>query len=239
MDEVEELIKELKGEDGKIRRSAAKRLGEIKDERAVPALIERLKDENEGVRVNAAWALGNIGDASAVPALIKASKNGSKNVRRCAASALGNIGDASAVSILMELLFRDKEWVVREYAGWALGAIGKPAIPELLEALKDKHYPVQVRAADALEKVVKKFSTMEELEEIEKGISDYSTELREGHPDKTTLINAQIEIASVTREIAQKKDELAPRRDLLLDDKPKPPKRGRGVYQTVRRATSR
>ena len=76
---------------------------------------------------------------------------------------------------------------------------------------------------------------LEELEKVEKGIERGSATLRKGRPDKTMLINAQIEIAKLTCEIAKKKDELAPKRDLIQTDKPKPPKKGRGVYQVSRR----
>jgi len=141
MDEVEELIEQLKSEDVQTRRDAADRLGEIKDKRAVPALIEVWKDEDVGVRNQATWALVYI---------------------------------------------------------------------------------------------VEKCETIEDFEKVEKGIDEGSVLLRKGRPDKTMLINVQIHVARLTREITKKKDKLAPKRDLLLGDKPKPPKKGRGVYQITR-----
>ena len=204
MDEVEKLIEQLKSEDGdaRIRISAAGRLGEIKDERAVPALIGALKGRLEEMRREAAWALGNIGDASAVPVLIEALDE--KDSMRCyVAEALGKIGDVSAV-------------------------------PALIGALKDENRDVRFNAVIALEKIVEKPRTIKGLEIAEEGIAKGSVALRK-EKDKGVRITTQIKIARLTRKIAEKKDKLAPKRDLLLDDKPKPPKRDKGIYRVLGR----
>lgn len=80
-----------------ISRNAAKSLGKLRDERAVPALIKCL-DRDWDIRNEAARALGKIGDKSAVPALIKALPLGD------AAYALGRLRDESAIPALKEEL---------------------------------------------------------------------------------------------------------------------------------------
>ena len=111
----------------------------------------------------------------------------------------------------------------------------KRAVPALIRALKDKGKWVRWGAAQVLENIVGTCETIEELEEVEKGIGEGSVALRKEGIDKGTLINIQIKLAKLTRKIAKKKDELAPKRDLLLTDKPKPPKKGKGIYRTVGR----
>ncbi len=232
MDEVERLIEQLKSGDVEARESAAVQLGDIKDKRAVPALIGALKDEDGYVRSEATYALGEIGDASAVPALIEALKDENECLREDAAWALGKIGK-SAVPALIEAL-KDKDRVVRKNAARALGEIGDAsAVPALIGALTD--VDVRMRAAWALGKIAEGCETIEELEKVEKDVGEGSAALRKER-NKGIRIDAQIRIARVVSEIAQKKDELAPERDLLLEGRPRPPKKGgREMCQAVRR----
>ena len=176
MDEVEDLIEQLKSKDNVTRGSAAFKLGKLNDKRAVPALIEAIMDE---------------------------------------------------------------DWYVREQAVEGVENIGKPAVPALIEALRNERSIVQEFAAGNLRWIAEKCETMEELGKIEKQLEEYLVVLKKERPDKTTLINAQMTIAKLTRIIAKKKNKLAPKKDLLLDDKPKPPKKGRGVYQVSRKIRNR
>ena len=158
---------------------------------------------------------------------------GNKDVRDNAGRALEKMGETAAL-VLIEAM-KDESDIAREDAVTALGKIGCPsAVPTLIESLMDKDIYTKGYAAWALAKIVEKCGTIEELEKVEKGIDKGLTSLRKGKVVKTALINNLIKIARLTREIAEKKDELAPKRDLLLDDKPKPPKKGRGVYHTTR-----
>ena len=90
MSELDDLTRKLKSLDPHVRASAAFKLGEIKDERAVPALINVLKDKIANVSWNATWALGNIGQP-AISALIRALKHENLNMRTNAANALERI----------------------------------------------------------------------------------------------------------------------------------------------------
>ncbi len=202
-------------------------------ERAVPALIELLEDSNKVVREYAARALGTIGHKSAVPALSKALTDGDKDVREKAMIALKKIGKP-AVLVLCEVL-KGRDLDKQKDAAWALGEIREPsAVPALCEALKDENRDLRWISAKALELIVVGCETIEDFEKVEKEIDEGSAALRK-EKDRDVRITAQIEIASLTREIAKRKDELAPERDLLLDNKPKPPKKGRGTYNILSR----
>ena len=94
-----------------VRGRAARYLGELRAQRAVPALVALLEDERYDVRLAAARALGRIGDPSAVPALIAALDDPDRGVRMNVAPSLGQIGDPSAVPALERALERETGWV--------------------------------------------------------------------------------------------------------------------------------
>ena len=200
----------------------------------VEKLIEQLKSEDIDAKRIAAVRLMEIKGKRAVSALIEALKDENGDVRRSAAWALREIGDVSAVPVLIRAL-KDASKNVRFWAVVALREFGDAsAVPALVEALKDGDIGGRGNVAEALEKIVEKCKTVEDLDEIERGIDKGSAALRKGRVDKSVLIDAQIEVAKLTSRIAKRKDELAPKRDLLLDGKPKPPKKERGVYRTLR-----
>ncbi|MFM8551180.1 MAG: HEAT repeat domain-containing protein, partial [Nitrospiraceae bacterium] len=70
-------------------------------------------------------------------------------VRMHAAKALGRVGDVGAVDVLMPLL-QDKVKAVRVDAAQALVAIGRPAVPHLLEAITHEEWVVRLHAVEAL-----------------------------------------------------------------------------------------
>jgi len=110
----------------------------------------------------------------------------------------------------------------------------KKAVSALIKALKDKDGEVLLYVNLALENIAEKCETLEELEKVERDIDNGLARLKKKHVDRRELIDVHIKIAKLTRKIAKKKDEITTKRDLLLDDKPKPPKKGRGVYRTAR-----
>ncbi len=233
---VPALMEALKDDDGFVRGEAVWALGDIEDAAAVPVLIEMLKEENQTVRLNAAVSLGKIGvNDGQLAVIIGMLRSGDEYERMGSAWALGSIGDASAVTVLIEAL-KDKSAVVRSTAASALGWIGDAsAVTVLIEALKDKYGGVRDAAPGALENIAKQCKSIEELEKVEKCIDEGSAALRKKHVDKRELIEVQIKIARLTSIIAQKKNGLASKRDLLLTEKPpKPSKRGRGVHQEFR-----
>jgi HEAT repeat protein len=117
--------------------------------RLEPHLRQALKDE-EWLVGRAAAALAKIG-TPAVPALIQALKDESWVVRQVAAWVLGEIGDPQAVPALLQA--HKDDWYVRKAVEEALEKIGLPAVPALMEALKDENGDVRYAAALALGKI--------------------------------------------------------------------------------------
>ncbi len=87
---VDPLRKMLKGKDS-FKRAAAKALGNMEAEKAIPDIIALLDDPNERVRQDAAYSLGILGDKSAIPALQKAEKDKDELVRFFAKEAIERI----------------------------------------------------------------------------------------------------------------------------------------------------
>ena len=180
-DSVMEQIAALRDEDWAVREDAARLLGTFKDPRAVTPLIALLRDQDRSVREAAIEALRTIGEesvealgacleqpdlsvqeaASAIlstiadervlPSLIKALQSSDWIVRMHAAKALGLIRHTDAVVPLIPLL-QDKVKAVREEAAAGLAAIGDPAIPSLVHALRHEEWLVRLHAVEALGK---------------------------------------------------------------------------------------
>ena len=102
-----------------VRRRAAQALGQIGDERAIPALMPLLASRDRWLRENAILSLGYLKAKEAVPTLVKYAKgegvpehdgrytrdetNTVFITRECAISALGDIGDTNALPVLAEI----------------------------------------------------------------------------------------------------------------------------------------
>ncbi len=228
------------------RTTAILALGEIGDVSAVAPLIELLKHGKEQLQEDAGMALGDIakrnprtkGLLDAVPALIGALISGKTELRITAVTALGHIGDASAVPALAEALKDENDDVQIRAVISLLGIGDSSVVPVLIAALDYGDPALRFHVSRGLESIVRKCETMEEVERIESQIEEFSAASREKHADEGTLADVQMQAARVIGAIAKKKNEFAPKKDLLLDDKPKPPKKGRGIYQTVRRSTT-
>jgi HEAT repeat protein len=105
---ITELVIALQNSTGLVRQILCDILGERQEQLAIPVLINCLNDTSPGVRSSTADALGKIGDSSAGEALLKRFDG------------------------------TEKDTGVRQMLGIALGAVGyKPAIPFLIQALKD------------------------------------------------------------------------------------------------------
>jgi hypothetical protein len=119
---IQEAINGLDDENPNIRSKAAKLLGEIKYEAAIPGLVKLLEDEDFNVRSSAASALGAIKSEAAIPALIKSLEDEDSEVRSKAAFALGEIKYEAAIPGLIKLL-EDDNSDVRSTAVKILGGI--------------------------------------------------------------------------------------------------------------------
>ncbi|MXZ00554.1 hypothetical protein F4Y93_07875 [Candidatus Poribacteria bacterium] len=123
----------------------------------VVSAIAALNTDDTAARMEAANALGFMREAAAgaVPALVNALEDSYEPVRRNAIYALGVIG-ASAVESLSDALEAEKKAFEMEPilhicdAAHGLAAIGAPAVPALIAALKDERENVRASAAYAL-----------------------------------------------------------------------------------------
>lgn len=146
----------------KVRSGAARDLGELGDEAAIPDLVEAIKTKDEeGLRIGAAAALAKIGG----PGLIALAEqlheeesplNSERSSFRFFAiiHALGEAGPAAApFTDDLAIKLRHREESTRRDAAEALGKIGSAAanaVPALIEALRDEEYAIRAAAAQAL-----------------------------------------------------------------------------------------
>jgi HEAT repeat protein len=140
---TKDLIKGLAGGNEAARLRAIDSLGEegeISPE-AVDALAAQLKDRSPTIRAHAAHALSHFGPAarSAVNALAPLIVDPEVNVQREAIRAWTRIHPAASVSVpVLEKTLRDADPAVRTGALHLLAEIGKPAVPSLIQALKQE-----------------------------------------------------------------------------------------------------
>ena len=183
IDRTSILISILKDFDqpGPARASAAEQLGELKDERALPALIHALQEKSSepaspskpadffasrasirgNVPVAAARALGRLGDSKAIPALLSIAQTPHTELRITVFEALAKLRANEAVPAARKAL-SDTNQRVRRWAGVLLKEVGaREALPELRQALSDPDPGVRLQAAQAIEK-------MQDQESIEK-----------------------------------------------------------------------
>ena len=115
-------------------------------------LIQGLFHKDWQRRVAAVEELSEINEVPVVPALLKAIKDEDQQVRWAAVRALEGKPDELVLKALLWAL-RDGAYLVSDAAAVALGRAGAPAIPGLLEALKDENSDVRGRAVEALGKI--------------------------------------------------------------------------------------
>jgi HEAT repeat protein len=134
-----------KGNDKKLRGTAALGLGLIGDKSAIEVVRNTLKEkEDKELRVDAAIAAGLLKDNQAVEALVEILKDpkSSQFILGSVATALGQIGDQRAVQPLAEILADEKyPDLTRALACTALGQIGDKTDVSVLSRLsKDVNY---------------------------------------------------------------------------------------------------
>ncbi len=131
---VQPLIEALEADaDERVRRYAAKSLGQIADPTAFEPLVAALKDEDSHVRETAASALGALGDPRAIPQLIPLLSDRYPGPQEWAAAALIRIGRPAVEALTAALGKGDSR--TPAWAAYALGKIGdRRAIGPLVEA---------------------------------------------------------------------------------------------------------
>tara|TARA_B100000315_G_scaffold255164_1_gene297865 strand:+ start:2036 stop:2656 length:621 start_codon:yes stop_codon:yes gene_type:complete len=145
-----QLLKLLKEEDDKVRRSIIWILGERKNRDYMKHLLPFL-DENHDLSRSTIVALGKIRNPRAIPHIVKKLQSKSRYIRTDAVYSLGRIGDKSAFSHVISLK-DDPDWHVREAVAMTLGNIGGQDAGKHLKtmALNDPDILVRIAAEDSL-----------------------------------------------------------------------------------------
>ncbi len=139
-------------QDASSRAEAAKNLGELKANQAVPSLRRAAtKEQFWDVNASALKALGEIGTVEALAALLEIGLPRNRRTRRALAEALGNFKEERARSLLVQLLKEDESPYVRCEAALSLAkSWSDGAFPLLKEAMK-AHSPNETLAEACLD----------------------------------------------------------------------------------------
>ncbi|MEW6116559.1 MAG: HEAT repeat domain-containing protein [Nitrospirota bacterium] len=153
---VDQVMADLMHRDAQVRLSALETIERNRDVRAVKALMDILGNQAEDwkLRIRVIRLLAEIGDPRAADALMNALGDYCPAIKWNATVALGRFsGSPRVVRALIDML-DDHSTVVREAAVASLGAIGDAyAVPQLIEALKDRTISVVLSALRALENI--------------------------------------------------------------------------------------
>lgn len=135
-----------------IRAKAARALGLIGDQKAVPELAATVvKDQDPYVRFMAAQALSKLGGPEALKAFLAAAGDGDTRVRRQVIFSLGKFKGPEVAKVL-EPMLADTDPGVRLHAAIGLANGGNPA-PLAAQAEKDEHKAVRGGARAALKQL--------------------------------------------------------------------------------------
>jgi HEAT repeat protein len=236
---VKPLIGVLFDHDWEVRMAAAWALGHIGDAAAAHALIGMLDDKNSNVRAITAWALGEIGDPTAVDPLTKKLNDPEWDIRKNIVDALGKIGDGSVASLLVGLLEYEVAAVKSAIAETLERIGGNSVVPGLIGRLNDPSEQVRENSFLVLGRFVEGCKSMDNLQEFEKMLMEGSDSLMKEMDDALIRVDSSTFVERLQDKVEGKKKRLALQLDVLLDDKPKPPKKDMGAHHKVRRATSR
>lgn len=217
MDEAETLIRELKDPNWEIRAEAARKLGDLRSRRAVPALIEMARNESVYFARNEAMrALGKIKDMRAVPALIEAL----------------NAPEVAGVPANSNEHF-ERSWT-QIAAVETLGEFkDMRAVPDMLERLRCDH--LQSRVVESLQKISGRVDAQQRKAIVGKLIeftrSDwFMGEMRRNSPFYEKSANAFADMLSKMRTSEQ--------REIMLEAKIRAPARSKGTTKMMRRVAN-
>ena len=145
-------VEGLDDEDGFVRSTAAKLIGDLQDPAFGTLLVKRLLyDPDHVVRQRAAEALARLGGEAAVAGLAAGLEDPNKGARLACVRGLKELDPGYAVQSLLRLLREDPMWEIRMQAATVLGLSGDPdAVPGLRVALEDPNEFVRSAAAHAL-----------------------------------------------------------------------------------------
>jgi len=114
---LEPLIKNLGDEDYDVRANAAKALGELRDESAMPSLIQAMNDPEPKVRFNAIYAVGQMPHLELFPKLAEMYSNEeSVEMRRVILFAISKLPSEEAEAFLKKIIKDDPNGLLSQDA---------------------------------------------------------------------------------------------------------------------------
>jgi HEAT repeat protein len=148
MHDIQHHIQSLTSGDDSQAEAAVQALARL-GEAALPALQELLASPHADTRWWAAWALSSLTLPQTSVLLRGLLKDSDLSVRQCAALALREQPTPEAIPDLIELLMEEDTILVR-LAGAALIAVGKEAVPALLELYRGSPQKARLEAVRTL-----------------------------------------------------------------------------------------
>lgn len=143
------LTNALADGDQYVRREAIEALERLGPEDGWDPFIYALQDGFRDIRMAGLRVIGTCAEPWAVDLLVDALGDVDPHVRKTATKTLATLGEPAVEALIDALSHR--EWIVRQYAAWALVDI-RPvqAVDALIEALEDREAIVREVAARAL-----------------------------------------------------------------------------------------
>lgn len=143
------LVDALADGDPYVRREAIEALERIGPVGGWDPFVYALQDEFRDVRMAGLRALGTCGEPWTIDLLVGALGDVDPHVRKTATKTLVALGGSTVEALIVAL--GHEEWIVRQYAAWALSEI-RPvqALDALIAALTDREAVVREVAARAL-----------------------------------------------------------------------------------------
>lgn len=136
-DTRELVVRAIEDEDGFVRATAAKCLGDLEHREAIPILVKHLlSDEDWHVRQRAGESLAVLGGEASREALARALADPVKEVRLVAVKGLADLDPLPSLDALARIVVLDPEWEIRVHAARALGLTRRPETLEALEAAR-------------------------------------------------------------------------------------------------------
>lgn len=146
------MIAALKLDPTPARLTAAETLGVLKAASAIDPLAEALNDSDESVQCAAATSIGQIGDEKGSAPLAGKLDAPSEKLKMACVAALGKTGGETGIAALIKTMGVDSG-ALRKAAAESIILIGKPAVAQLHDALKNDNENIRRGTLSVLRKL--------------------------------------------------------------------------------------
>jgi HEAT repeat protein len=133
------IFEKEKGRDPQIRRYLVLAMGNLNDNRAVPALRQSMEDEDSQTVLYSILAIGKIGDKESTPFIIEKFESSDPGIRSMCAFVLGALQDPTSIPPLQAHL-DDSDVKVRWNSAIALARMKNTSGSDLLAEMMDRTY---------------------------------------------------------------------------------------------------